>query len=217
MAFASCMRTVIFCFVSLWVFTLTVSRIWTFHHALQLEMVKRKNERWLLEQCDNPEFYFNMKEHTDLCATVVNNANSSIFLNALYAMAVTTHLCGATSCADMAQQFVQRLGWQLVGLILLVALFSPNVLFLLYRTSASRLNRTRERGLMDQYGRQAGAGFPHEHPSWSPYYPSITDLDETGVQPGVEKTGLRSRNVFHRHLVVGGEGGCSGASDVCDP
>lgn len=174
MAVTSCLRTILFSFLAMWMFTLTVSRAWTFNNALQSELTKRKNEKWLVDKCGDPEFYFNMKEHTDLCATVVSNANSSIMLNALYAVAVTTHLCGSTSCTDMLQQFVQRLGWQIIGLITLIILFSPNLMFWVYRASAHRFIQNRERSIMAM-GSKRGAALPPDHPLWSPYYPSLPD------------------------------------------
>lgn len=174
MAVTSCMRTILFSFLAMWLFTLTISRAWTFNNALQSELTKRKNERWLVERCGDPEFYFNMKEHTDLCANVIANANSSIILNSLYAMAVTTHLCGSASCTDMMQHFVQRLGWQIIGLMTLIVLFSPNLLFLLYRASSNRFVHGKERHLMAGTGK-LGAGLRPDHPLWSPYYAALPD------------------------------------------
>lgn len=177
MAVTSCLRTVLFSFLVMWIFTLIVSRAWTFHNALQSELTKRKNEKWLVEQCGDAEFYFNMKEHTDLCAMVVSNANSSILLNALYAVAVTTHLCGSSSCTDMLQQFVQRLGWQIIGLLALIILFSPNLLFWVYRVSSHRFIQNRERSIMATSGKR-GAGLHSDHPLWSPYYAPLPDYTD---------------------------------------
>lgn len=190
MAFASCSRAIIFSFLGIWIFTLTISRIWTFHHALQAEFTKRKNERWLVQQCDNAEFFFHLKEHTDLCAQVVGYSNSNPFLNALYSVATTTHLCGTTSCTEMAQNVLQRLGWQVVGLLVLLALFSPNVLFLLYRSSVSRYTRGQEDGLLRLYNRKHGLMPDHNHPSWSPYY-AVESSPHAGLPWA--KSGLRER------------------------
>lgn len=194
MAFASCARTVLFSFLAIWLFTLVVSRVWTFHNALQTEFTKRKNEEWLVKQCDDPEFYFNLKEHTDLCATVISNANSNVFLNALYSVANSTHLCGSSSCTDMIQSTLQRLGWQVVGLIVLLALFSPNVLFLLYRSSASRQTRMREQDIM-KASKKYGLMLDHaDHPSWSPYYSSAQPPIDSSTDPTPYETfGLRGR------------------------
>ena len=165
MAFASCARTVLYCVLSIWIFTLTVSRLWALHHSLQFELTRRKNEQWLVKQCDDPEFYFNLKEHTDLCATVISNSNSNLFLNALYSLATSTHLCGVSSCTDMFQSILQRLGWQVVGCIILLALFSPNALFILYRSSMSRHIRHTENGLMSS-SKKYGLATDQDHQHW---------------------------------------------------
>lgn len=70
---------------------------------MQGEWTKLENERWLLQQCSDPEFYFNLKEHTDLCAVVVANANSNAYLNALQTVAASAHMCGTSTCMVRAK------------------------------------------------------------------------------------------------------------------
>ena len=150
-------------------FTLTVSRVYTFHNALQGEWTKLENEKWLLQQCADSEFYFNMKEHTDLCALVVANANSNSYLNALQVVAASAHMCGTSSCMDMIHTMVQRLGWQLVGLAMVVMLFFPNILYMFYRGSMSRAMTMRENHIISN-GNHGGMGS-----GWSPYYCNIAE------------------------------------------
>jgi len=182
MAFASCARIVLFSFLSIWIFTLVVSRLWSFHHALQSEFMKRKNESWLVKQCDDPEFYFRLKEHTDLCTTVTSNANSNPFLNALYSMAISTHLCGTSSCTEMLQSLLRKLGWQVVGLLLLLALFSPNILFLIYRSSVYRHLKNQERGLASSSAKHSVVVDTDGSP-WSACYPLEVYEDQSQLQP----------------------------------
>lgn len=167
-------KNIFFMFSCMWIFTLFVSRLYTFHNALQVENTRRINERWLLQKCDEPEFYFHLKEHTDLCAMVVSNSNSNRWLNALYQVATSTHMCGITSCTDMIHQFVQKIGWQMVGLLLLLALFSPNLFYLLYRTSVRSSNKYHERGLMGLARRRCT---PVEETLCAPFYPDMSEDD----------------------------------------
>jgi hypothetical protein len=72
MAFSICMRNAVLSFWTLWVFTFVVTRLYALHEAYVFEVGKRNDERWLLSQCADPEFYANLKQHSDLCTQVIN-------------------------------------------------------------------------------------------------------------------------------------------------
>ena len=111
------------------------TRIYSLHEAYIAEIGRRSDERWLLKQCDDPEFYANLRQHSDLCTQVSNNARSSPFLRALNKVALQSmHLCGSMSCTDLASSIAFRLGWNavVVGIVLLIA--APNILLMVFRS-----------------------------------------------------------------------------------
>lgn len=145
-----CARTVLSSLLWFWLFTFAVGRLYFFHGALHDEWTRLRNEEWLVQQCNDPAFFFNMKEHTDLCSVVIHNSRSNPYLNALHAAASGVHLCGQTSCADVFHVAAQRFGWHLAVLCLLCALFCPHILYALWSLvlgGATPLER-RERALL---------------------------------------------------------------------
>jgi hypothetical protein len=107
------------------VFAMVISRSYIFYEAYVAESVKRVEEAWLRQKCKDPDFYSNMRQHTNLCLQVEKNAQSSIALTALNTMVATTHLCGSKQCADYAQDLVLRgLAWPMAGKITFFFVFS---------------------------------------------------------------------------------------------
>jgi hypothetical protein len=118
----------------LWLFTFVVSRINNFHEAYIEESNKRSNEKWILKQCSDPEFFSNMKQHADaLCSKVENNARASLLLRALNRVASSTYVCGSSSCIDTAYSFVVRFGWQASLLVAVLMMVAPNLVFAILR------------------------------------------------------------------------------------
>jgi hypothetical protein len=78
MAFGVGLRNVLFSFWLVWLCTFCISRIFLLHEAYISESNKQADERWLLEKCKEPEFYSNIRQHTDLCTEVANNARASL-------------------------------------------------------------------------------------------------------------------------------------------
>ena len=83
MAFSVCLRNAIATIWLAWLVSFVVTRIYALHEAYVAEVGKRNDERWLLKQCSDPEFYANLRQHSDLCTEVANNARASLFLRAL--------------------------------------------------------------------------------------------------------------------------------------
>lgn len=117
----------------MWLATFVVSRLYLVHEAYIEEAGKRSDERWLLDKCHDPEFYSNIRQHTDLCTEVANNARSSLLLKALHKVASATHLCGQSSCTDAVYTFVIRFGWQASLVVALLMVVAPNFVFSLIR------------------------------------------------------------------------------------
>ncbi len=70
MALSMCLRNALVSFWLLWVVTFVVTRVYALHEAYVFEVGKRNDERWLLRQCQDAEFYSNLKQHSDLCTEV---------------------------------------------------------------------------------------------------------------------------------------------------
>lgn len=56
--------------------------------------------RHVQQRAQEPEFYSNLRQHTDLCTEVAKNARASLLLTALNTVASQTHACGTASCMD---------------------------------------------------------------------------------------------------------------------
>ncbi len=134
----------------LWTFTFIISRIYNFHEVYIEESNKRLNEKWILKQCSDPEFFSNMKQHADaLCSKVENNARSSLLLRALNRVASSTYICGNSSCTESAYAFVSRFGWQVSLLLAVLMMVAPNIVFgALRQMQQQRLLQQREDELM---------------------------------------------------------------------
>jgi hypothetical protein len=83
MAFSCLARNALAVFFCLWLVTFLIVRAYAFHEAYVAEVGKRSDEQWLLDRCQDPEFYANLRQHSNLCTEVSNNARSSLFLRAL--------------------------------------------------------------------------------------------------------------------------------------
>jgi hypothetical protein len=134
MAFTQYLKWMLMGFWLVWLTTLVVSRIFIFHEAYTTHTAKVVDEQWLAEQCKTPEFYSNIRQHTDLCEAVYANYRASPFLVGLNAMAVNTYACGSRPCTEVLQSAFVKMGWQMVGVAILLALFAPNLLLLLYKS-----------------------------------------------------------------------------------
>jgi hypothetical protein len=150
MAFTQYMKWMLVGFWMIWVTTLFVSRIFIFHEAYITHAAKVVDEQWLAQQCSKPEFYSNIRQHTDLCEAVYANSRSSAFLVALNAMAVNTYVCGNRPCVEVLQSVFVKMGWQTIGVVIILFLFAPNVLVLLYKTMCGRSLNTYECAMVQQ-------------------------------------------------------------------
>jgi len=110
-------KLMVICVGVFWVVSFGVSRLFIFHEAYNVFLRVLKDEEWLRGQCALPEFYSNLRQHTDLCNTVRLNAERSPLLVALNEVANTAHLCGRYTCAE-ALTMLSGAGWPaLLGLV----------------------------------------------------------------------------------------------------
>ena len=133
MLFMSFLKQIIWAGTVLWLCTFTVSRIFIFCEALNLEKLKVMDEKYLVEKCKDPEFFSNIRQHTDLCTEVTANANSNLYLKALNTVATQTHLCGARPCHDTLNIILHRMGWQSGMLLAAGLILFPNVALIVAR------------------------------------------------------------------------------------
>lgn len=70
MAFSVLVRNAVLFFVTVWLGTFAVTRAYALHEAYVSEIGKRNDERWLLQKCSEPDFYSNLRQHSNLCTEV---------------------------------------------------------------------------------------------------------------------------------------------------
>jgi hypothetical protein len=185
MAFTVYMKWVLMgCWV-LWLSTLVVTRVFIFHEAYLAHVSKVADERWLLRQCGDSDFYSNIRQHTDLCESVSLNARSSAILAALNEMAVNTYACGSKSCPAVFQGIFMRLGWQSLGVVALLFVFAPNMFVVLYNAVVGRYNTKYENDMMMRNERFGTCGAYYQD------LQSVKTIDE--MPPDSACTLLRNR------------------------
>ena len=101
MLFGVIVRGVMVALTAFWVASFLIIRIAIFAEAMQEAKSVQADEAWLLQQCQDPDFYSKMRLHTDLCIQVQRNAERSPVIVALKAVANTAHLCGRHSCGEV--------------------------------------------------------------------------------------------------------------------
>ncbi len=133
MVFSSVLKLMVISLGVFWSVSFGVSRLFIFYEAYTDYVRTLSDEQWLLVQCASPEFYTNMRQHTDLCNSVRRNAERSPFLIALNAVAQTAHLCGRYSCIDSMAFLSTSAGWPVLIAAVAVVLLAPAMLFKVVR------------------------------------------------------------------------------------
>jgi len=133
MVFSSVLKLMLISLGVFWSVSFLVSRLFIFYEAYTDYLRTLKDEEWLLLQCASPEFYTNMRTHTDLCNNVRRNAERSPLLIALNAVAQTAHLCGRYSCVESMAFLSTSAGWPVLLAALAVVLLAPAVLMRVVR------------------------------------------------------------------------------------
>lgn len=132
MVFACLLKLMVISVGVFWAVSFGVSRIFVFYEAYSSFLGVLKDEEWLRAQCALPEFYSNMRQHTDLCNAVRLNAERSPVLYALNEVANTAHLCGRYSCAE-ALALLSGAGWPALLGLAAILLTAPSLLLRLAR------------------------------------------------------------------------------------
>ncbi len=154
MAFSMLARNALGVFVTLWMATFLVTRTYILHEEYVSEMGARSDETWLVEKCKDTEFYANLRQHSDLCTRVQNNARASIVLRVLSrVMSRSTHLCGTLSCTELAYSAAERFGWHVLALVLGLVVLAPNFVVMFARGVMQRHASSMEEAM---FSRNAG-------------------------------------------------------------
>lgn len=148
-----------FFMVMFWVCAFVFTRLYLFYTEYIQAVTKRENEEWLRVKCNDPDFFHKMKEHSDICLEVEQNARRSCVLQALNAVVNATYLCGFQSCQDMMAQWM---GWAMgmgMPVVLGVAVLLLLLPTLVYPFMRMYLDRMADKRIMSLYN--TPYGLPH--------------------------------------------------------
>ncbi len=138
---ASMLKLMIICLTTFWIVSFSMGRFFVFYEAYTSALRTIRDEAWIRTQCDDPQFYSNLKQHSDLCQSVQINFERSPLLVALNAVSETAHLCGRYSCTENLVA-ISKGGWPVILCVGLVSLLTPTLLVQVMRllmTSRSEL------------------------------------------------------------------------------
>lgn len=124
---ASMLKLMIICLTTFWIVSFSVGRFFVFYEAYTSALRLVRDEAWIRAQCSDPQFYSNLKQHSDLCQSVQINFERSPLLVALNAVSETAYLCGRYSCAENLAA-ISRGGWPVIASVGLISLLAPTVL-----------------------------------------------------------------------------------------
>jgi hypothetical protein len=121
------LKLMIICMTTFWIVSFSVGRFFVFYEAYTSALRVVRDEAWIRAQCADPQFYSNLKQHSDLCQSVQINFERSPLLVALNAVSETAHLCGRYSCTDNLMA-ISRGGWPVILSVGFVSLLAPTLL-----------------------------------------------------------------------------------------
>ena len=120
--------------VSVVVAFFVVQKVCALHAAYEIRRTRIEKEAWLRAQCARPEFYTNMRYHTNLCEEVEATARIGAAWHAL------TEVAGSLPIPDLLQA-AHRLGWPLACALALAFLLFPSAIIAQMRHRQERLPR----------------------------------------------------------------------------
>ena len=124
---ASMLKLMIICLTTFWIVSFSVGRFFVFYEAYTSALRLVRDEAWIRAQCSDPQFYSNLKQHSDLCQSVQINFERSPLLVALNAVSETAYLCGRYSCAENLAA-ISRGGWPVIVCAGIFSLLAPTIL-----------------------------------------------------------------------------------------
>ena len=127
MMLASVFKLMIICLTTFWIVSFSVGRFFVFYEAYTSALRLVRDEAWIRAQCSDPQFYSNLKQHSDLCQSVQINFERSPLLVALNAVSETAYLCGRYSCTENLTA-ISRGGWPVIVSVGFISLLAPTIL-----------------------------------------------------------------------------------------
>lgn len=119
-------------FILLSIFTalgVFISRVYVFYESYSLFSMQRSEESWLRAKCKDPEFYTNMRQHTDLCAQIEHRALQWIFLHSVNQVFTNTHICGERPCIEYINDLVVRgVAWPAAVILCIFVVTIPSII-----------------------------------------------------------------------------------------
>jgi hypothetical protein len=141
MMLASMLKLMIICLTTFWIVSFSMGRFFIFYEAYTSALRTVRDEAWIRTQCSDPQFYSNLKQHSDLCQSVQINFERSPLLVALNAVSETAHLCGRYSCTESLIAISQG-GWPVMLSVGFISLVAPTLLVQVMRSLMSSSPRT---------------------------------------------------------------------------
>jgi len=136
MMLASMLKLMIICLTTFWIVSFSMGRFFIFYEAYTSALRTVRDEAWIRTQCSDPQFYSNLKQHSDLCQSVQINFERSPLLVALNAVSETAHLCGRYSCTENLIALSQG-GWPVMLSVGFISLIAPTLLVQVMRSLMS--------------------------------------------------------------------------------
>jgi hypothetical protein len=136
MMLASVLKLMIICLTTFWIVSFSMGRFFVFYEAYTSALRIVRDEAWIRAQCSDPQFYSNLKQHSDLCQSVQINFERSPLLVALNAVSETAHLCGRYSCTENLIALSQG-GWPVMLSVGFISLIAPTLLVQVMRSLMS--------------------------------------------------------------------------------
>lgn len=129
-------RVVGFICTSVFVLLVVVKFMLAFHEEHTLFRQKLRDDAWLVEKCNDPQFYINFKQHSDLCQDVQANAQTHVFLHCFKGALQAVELCGFVSCQELAYNLMNAIangGILAMGSFVALSLILPILCMHLFR------------------------------------------------------------------------------------
>lgn len=150
-----------------------------------------------------PEFYSNLRQHTDLCTEVAKNARASLLLTALNSVASQTHACGTVSCLDLIFSIFSKLGWHMGLLVIALMVVAPNFLYMMFKLQfqqhQQQQNQLRQRPVAHAYAMLSS---------------SLEEQERQQQQQMLHVLNLKKRRSAHNNSCSSSSGGSSSSCSV---
>jgi len=101
---------IIFCFsvmgFCVFLLRILISGSYEFYHAVNVRKTHIEENKWLSVECTKPEFYANLKKHSQICDDVNLEKHDSIYLHALKDVMENLSFCGKVHCGTWLLQII---------------------------------------------------------------------------------------------------------------